>query len=155
MLELGDAEFDERLDRLASRFSGLGDLSVRLTKAEGELRRVSFRIDAPGIALPTLARFDYLEWYRRWAHRWQLAKYRYDFHDLRRGGWAGFHLHDLWGRPRVAHLHCVRPDGSLADRHFYHYQVDILAAHADLERLYAAVEPIRCGGLFELRPETA
>lgn len=155
MLEVADPDFDERIDRLASRFGTLGDLSVRVTSAEHELRRVAFRIDAPGSGLDTLARFDYLEWYRRWARRWQLAKYRYEFHDHRREGWAGFHLHEVWGRPRVPHLHCVRPDAALPDRRYYHYQVDILDAHADLERLYADVEPIRCGGLFELRPETA
>jgi hypothetical protein len=79
------------------------------------------------------------------------VRYRYNYFDLARGGWFGYHLHPVRsGGDAVPHAKCVTSDGGGATRHHAAYEIELLAAHDDFEAWYAAGRRITCGGLVAI-----
>ncbi len=151
MRPLSAHAFNQRRDGLYARFDRLGRVSVRDLGGNTRVRKLVADLVVPGqLGEPSLAdevRFQYQEWWRRSSLGWLRVRYDYDYFDLVDGGRRGYHLHPLDGREPVPHAVCVLPDGSGEGRHYFAFEVDLLAAHEEFEGHYAAGRPIDCRGL--------
>ncbi|HSW43555.1 MAG TPA: hypothetical protein VLM76_13700 [Patescibacteria group bacterium] len=143
--------FNQRRDGLYARLDRLGRVSVRDLGANRRVRKLVMDLIVPGqlgeSRLPDEARFRYQEWWRRSSFGWFRVGYDYDFFDLVDGGRRGYHLHPLDGREPVPHAVCVLPDRSSEGRHYFAFELDLLAVHEEFEDQYAAGRPIDCRGL--------
>jgi hypothetical protein len=143
--------FNQRRDNLYARFDRLGRTAMQDVGGRTPNRTLVADVVVPGqvgdSGLPDEARFHYQEWWRRSSLGWICVRYDYDYLDLVSGGRRGYHLHPLGGSEPVPHAVCVLPDGTGAGRHYLAFEVDLLAAHEEFERQYAAGRPIDCRGL--------
>jgi len=143
--------FNQRRDGLYARFDRLGRVAVRDLAGNKQVRKLVVDLVVPGqlgeLRLPDEVRFRYQEWWRRSSLGWLRVGYDYDFFALVDGGRRGYHLHPLDGREPVPHAVCVLPDGSGEGRHYFAFEVDLLAVHEEFEAQYAAGRPIDCRGL--------
>lgn len=154
MRSLGEHAFEQRKATIIAVLDSLGDLEVEDAGKAGSRRHLGFRAEAPGSGLSTEALFRYEEWFRRdGAGAWALAKYQYDYVDLGRGARLAYHRHAIGPLSDVIHAHCEAPDRPPAADHFRAYELDLLEAHEEFVRLYAAEEPIDCRGLRPLAVE--
>jgi hypothetical protein len=148
--------FNQRRDRLYARLGRLGRLGFTDVGGDRRVRKLVADLLSPGyeveLGLPDQVRFRYQEWWRRSSLGWVRVRYDYDFFDLLHGGGRGYHLHPLIGNEPVPHAVCVLPDGAGEGVHYDAYEVDLLAAHEEFEKQYAASRPIDCGGLPVLDP---
>jgi hypothetical protein len=143
--------FNQRRDGLYARFDRLGRVDLRDLGGNRRVRKLVVDLVIPGQLgepkLPDEVRFRYQEWWRRSSLGWQRVRYDYDFFDLVDGGRRGYHLHPLDGREPVPHAVCVLPNGSGEGRHYFAFEVDLLAVHEEFEGQYAAGRPIDCRAL--------
>ncbi|MFH1475696.1 MAG: hypothetical protein ABIG85_07535 [Chloroflexota bacterium] len=143
--------FNQRRDGLYARFDRLGRVSVRDLGVTRPTRKLVADLVVPGQVgeprLPDEVRFHYQEWWQRSSLGWLRVGYDYDFFDLVDGGRRGYHLHPLGGGEPVPHAVCVLPDGSGEGRHYFAFEVDLLAVHEEFEGRYAAGRAIDCRGL--------
>ena len=148
------SQLTRRVDRLQDYLDAWGDLSIRDIGAAGDVRLVEFLVDAPGSDLPTDVRLLYREYYRRAGRgRWHIAKYTYEYVDLRSGRRLAYHLHDLLPRRLVPHAHCGSAvvDASQEPReHFRAVEYDLREAHEAFMRLYAADLDPDCAAFLPL-----
>ncbi len=118
-------------------------------------RKVVCETVASGVpGLPDMARFVYEEWFRRLSDDDLVrVRYNYNYFDLVRGGWRGYHLHQIEADgPSIPHAKCVGSDGSGDPAaHYFAYEVDLWAAHDEFEALYMAQQPISCLALQPIR----
>ena len=151
MRPLSTHAFNQRRDDLFTRLDRLGRVDLRDQGANRPVRKIIADLVVPGQegepGLPDEARFRYQEWWRRSALGWLRVRYDYDYSDLVDGGRRGYHLHPLRGPDPVPHAVCVLPDESGKGRHYVAHEIDLLAAHEELEAQYAAGRPIDCRGL--------
>jgi hypothetical protein len=143
--------FNQRRDGLYARFDRLGRVSVRDLGANGRVRKLVMDLVVPGQLgeprLPDEVRFRYQDCWHRSSLGWLRVRYDYDFFDLANGGRRGYHLHPLDGREPIPHAVCVLPDGSGESRHYFAFEMDLLAVHEEFEGRYAVGRPIDCRGL--------
>ena len=151
MRPLSGQAFNQRRDGLYARCDRLGRTAVRDLGGHKRDRKLIVDLVVPGQLgeprLPDEVRFRYQEWWRRSSLGWLRVRYDYDFFDLSRGGRRGYHLHPLGGQESIPHAVCVLGDGSGEGRHYFAFEVDLLAAHEEFEGQYAAGRPIDCRGL--------
>jgi hypothetical protein len=147
---LGLHRFEQRLATITSVLTSTGRVQIEDAGRRTRRRSVRFAVEAPGGPLPALARFKYEEWYERDRTGLRLVRYHYDYRDTVRGGRLAYHWHRLARRDPVHHAHCETSSASPAHAHYRFYEMDLLEAHADFVRLYAAEEPIDCSGLRPL-----
>jgi len=148
-----DHAFEQRKATILAILDDDGDVTVEDGGKGVAVRSLEFALDGPRRPLPTLARFRYGEIHRREGDAWILADYRYEYLDVEHGGRVAYHWHDLPGRVGVHHLHCRPPTGRPTMSHFRSYAVDLLEAHDEFIRSYAAGTPIDCSSLRPLRPD--
>ncbi len=151
MRPLSAHAFNQRRDGLCARFDRLGRASGRDLGEKTRVRKLVVDLLVPGQLgeprLPDEVRFRYQESWRRSSLGWLRVGYDYDFFDLLDGGRRGYHLHPLNGPEPVPHAVCVLPDGSGEGRHYFAFEMDLLAVHEKFEGHYAAGRPIDCRGL--------
>ncbi len=152
MRPLSDRAFNQRRATIVARLDRLGRLDLRDFGERRPVRAVRIDLAAPGqIDNPALvddARFRYEEWFRRSGREWVRVGYNYNYFDLARGGWRGYHLHPLPGSEEpVPHAKCVLADGTGTQRHYEAHELELLAAHDEFEAQYASGRPIECRGL--------
>ena len=151
MRPLSAHAFNQRRDGLFARLDRLGRADARDLGTNKRIRMIFADLVIPGqVGEPRLldeVRFHYQEWWQRSALGWLRVRYDYDYFDLVNGGRRGYHLHPLLGREPIPHAVCVLPNGSGEDRHYFAYEVDLLAVHDEFEGQYAAGRPIDCRGL--------
>ena len=151
MRPLSSHAFNQRRDDLFTRLDRLGQVDLRDQGANRPVRKIVVDLVVPGQEggprLPDEVRFRYQEWWRRSALGWLRVRYDYDCFDLVNGGRRGYHLHLLRGPEAIPHAVCVPPDGSGEGRHYFAFEVDLLAAHEEFEGQYAAGRPVECRGL--------
>jgi hypothetical protein len=149
---LTDGEVRARFDGLTGFLWRWGDVTATDAGGRTRSRLLEFRLVAPGEGLPPEVLALYREYFAATSDgAWGLAKYAYEYLDLRRGLRLAYHLHDLGGRSGVAHAHCqpatalaVEPPGegraesSDPARHLRSIEYDLREAHREFMRLYAA-----------------
>ena len=151
MRALSPHAFEQHQADLLARFDRLG--RTTLGTAGKRHRKLTFDVYVPGVpGLADSAHFHYEEWFRRSSKGWLRIRYNYNYRDLVRGGWRGYHLHPLDGHgpEPVPHAKCVEPNGDGAHNHYDAYEVDLRAAHDEFETLYAMDTPIECEGLTSI-----
>lgn len=150
MKDLGLHRFEQRKTTVLTVLDRLGDLELVDSGRGRRDRLLRYELQAPGQGLATEATFIYAEWYQRIARGWRLTRYQYDYLDRRHGGRLGYHWHAVARRRGIYHAHCEQRLGTPSARHFRAYEVDLLEAHDEFARLYAADETIDCSGLRPL-----
>jgi hypothetical protein len=143
---LTGAEIRSRFEGLTSFLWRWGDVTARDSGAKTRARLLEFRVEAPGEGLPPDVVALYREYYAATTGRvWELAKYTYEYLDLRRGWRLAYHLHDVGGLRRAPHAHCGAatslpdgPSGAEPSEHLRSIEYDLREAHRAFMRLYAA-----------------
>lgn len=139
---LTEPELRRRSDRLQDYLDAWGDLTSRDVGASGPRRLLEFAVDAPGQELNVEVELVYREYYSRGARgRWDIAKYTYEYLDVRRRHRLAYHLHDVHGRPMVPHAHCD-PNHDPAEEegrgHLRATLYDLREVHEIFMRFYAS-----------------
>lgn len=150
MSDLGLHRFEQRKATILAIMDDLGDATLIDIGRDRRLRQIRVETRAPGHGLPTQARFVYVEWFQRVPRGWRLLRYQYDYLDPRHGGRFAYHWHSVRRRRDVHHAHCEERLGAPADEHYRSYEVDLLEAHEEFARVYAADQPVDCSGLRPL-----
>lgn len=150
MKDLGLHRFEQRKATIGTVLDHLGEVRLVDSGREKRGRLLRLELHAPGHGLPVQGTFIYAEWYRRVAQGWRLTRYQYDYLDRRLGGRLGYHWHTLTRRSAAYHAHCEQVLGTPTVQHYRSYEVDLLEAHEEFVRRYAADEPIDCSGLRPL-----
>lgn len=151
---LSGGQVRKRRDRLADFLDAWGDVRVLDLGGDRDRRLLEFALEAPGHDLPVDVRARYREHYRRTpSGDWHLARYSYEYLDVRRGARLAHHLHDIGPRPRVPHAHC-EDAVELATREGTHrlraVEIDLREAHVQFMRLYASDSPPDCAAFLPL-----
>lgn len=138
--------FAQGLDEIESRLLPFGSITV--TDDGDASRRVRFLVDAPGFGLPTVAVFEFVEWFDRTAQGWLRVRYKFEYRPA--ASRKAHHHHGSWG----FHQHCEPPGRASTD----HYEDDerlIMQTVDAFTQLYASGQPIQCVGLRKLRSRRA
>lgn len=151
MRVLDNHAFEQRKATIIAILGNVGELNIDDSGRRGSDRRFAVQVDAPGDGYPSLALFDYHEWFVNADDDWQIDRYHYDFIDRVRGGRLAYHLHEIGPERRRAHVHCEPAAGMPSISHFRAYEVDLLEAHAEFLGIFASGTPIDCSGLRPLR----
>lgn len=134
--------FDQSLEEVAQRLDPFG--RVEATRDDGRNGcRVHFLVDAPGRGQPTIARFEFVEWYDRSREGWLRTRYKFEYRPL--DSRKAHHDHGPWS----FHQHCAAPGKPNTD-HFADDERLLLPTAELLFEAYARSEPIWCGGLRKL-----
>lgn len=144
--------FEQRKATIITILGNVGELNIDDSGRRGSDRRFAVQVDAPGDGFPSLALFDYHEWFVNVDDGWRIDRYHYDFIDRVQGGRLAYHLHEVGAERRRAHVHCEPAAGKPSISHFRAYEVDLLEAHEEFLGLFASGTPIDCSGLRPLRP---
>jgi hypothetical protein len=148
--DLGRHRFVQRIATVVAILDAVGDLDLTDdTRRKGRARHLMFEANAPAVGLQA-ATFRYEEWWDHSRTRYLLSRYHYGYWDPANGGMLAYHWHAIRGRNPIYHAHCQPPAGSSAGPHFRYYQMDLLEAHEEFVRLYAADRLIECSGLRPL-----
>jgi hypothetical protein len=151
---LSDGQVRRRRDRLADFLDAWGDVRVLDLGSDRDRRLLELALEAPGHDLPVDVRARYREHYRRTrAGDWCLARYGYEYLDVRRGARLAYHLHAIGPRRMVPHAHC-EDASELATREGKHHlravEVDLGEAHLLFMQLYASDSPPDCAAFLPL-----
>jgi hypothetical protein len=150
LIRLSRQQFNQRAAQMTARFDRLGETELQDNGEKRKARRLTWIIRSPSSEW-LLAEFRYSEWYRRSGADWHMTKYHYDFFDRSHGGRRAYHCHDLPPARAVPHAHCEVPIGYKTADHFRYFELDLIEAHEEFERTYAADDGVSCAGLLELR----
>ncbi|MGH2446553.1 MAG: hypothetical protein ACRDGD_11035 [Candidatus Limnocylindria bacterium] len=150
MSQLGLHRFEQRKTTVLAVLDHLGDVQLVDSGRRRRDRLLRFEVLAPGHAMAPEGMFIYAEWYQRVTRGWRRSRYQYDYLDRRHGGRLGYHWHSLIRRRGVYHAHCEERLGSPSINHYRSYEVDLLEAHEEFVRLYAADDPIDCASMRAL-----
>jgi hypothetical protein len=148
---LDNHAFEQRKATITTILGNVGELSIDDSGRGGSDRRFAVQVDVPGDGYPSLALFDYHEWFVNADDGWRIDRYHYDFIDRVQGGRLAYHLHEISPERRRAHVHCEPAAGMPSISHFRAYEVDLLEAHAEFLGIFASGTPIDCSGLRPLR----
>jgi hypothetical protein len=152
---LSDSQVRKRRDRLADFLDAWGDVRVLDLGSDRDRRLLELTLEAPGHDLPVDVRARFREHYRRTrTGDWRLARYSYEYLDVKRRARLAYHLHDIGPRRMVPHAHCA--DASeLATREGVHHlravEMDLREAHMQFMRLYASDSPPGCAAFLPLQ----
>ena len=149
MKDLGLHRFEQRRTTILAILDHVGYVELVDSGRGGRGRRLRFETRAPGPLPRAEASFIYAEWYQRVARGWRLSRYQYDYLDRRHGGRLGYHWHSIARRNPIYHAHCEHDRRTPPVAHYRSYEIDLLEAHEEFAKLYAADAAIDCG---ELRP---
>ena len=145
---LGRHEYHQRLEELASAFSGLhGRVEYGSRESEsGATVKLLVTVHIPGWWSADQATMVFVEKHRWRGSTWERYAYLYDLHlEPRPSGRFAYHWHD-----DVFHVHCVDPRDPRADHHFAGSSVrDIFWAADELHRIFQ--RGVQCVGLVPLR----
>ncbi len=135
------ATFAEALDEITTQLGKYGEVEV--SDDEGKRQRnISFFVSVPGYGLPTAARLDYRERYKRSAQGWLRDAYAFEYRTSAPKSRRAHHQHVGWG----IHQHC-EPPGRVSSVHYADLERLLLPTHEEFAGLYERAEPVRCLGL--------
>lgn len=150
---LTDGEVRVRLNRLRDHLDSFGDLAIHDVGAKRPTRLLEFRLSAPGGPCDQEVEALFREYYdRAGARAWRIAKYTYEYRDLRRGTRLAFHLHALDGSSElIPHAHC---GGEAGDEigHLRALPYELMEANAIFMKLYASDADPDCASFLPLAP---
>ena len=150
---LSDGQLRSRMDKLSKHLDNWGDVEIQVVGRR--VRMVEFRVSSPGYPCAEEAQSLFREYYRWESDEWQIAKYTYEYRDVRRGTRLAYHLHPLGGTELVPHAHCgsgEEPDeGDLDDGDHRRATVyELIEANAIFMRLYSADLDPDCSSFLSL-----
>ena len=148
---LTDGEVRVRRNRLRDHLDSFGDLAIRDVGENRPRRLLEFRLSAPGDPCDQEVEALFREYYdRAGARGWRIAKYTYEYRDLRRGTRLAYHLHSLDASPElVPHAHCGGEAGDETG-HLRAVPYELMEANAIFMKLYASDADPDCSAFLPL-----
>lgn len=150
--DLTESGLRARRGRLIHHLDNFGDLSIRDVGARTPRRLLEYWLAAPGDPCEQDVEALYREYYDRTrAGGWRLAKYTYEYRDLRHGTRPAYHLHPVEGSPElVAHAHCGSLEADEEAGHLRAVLLELMEANAIFMRLYARNADPDCASFLPL-----
>lgn len=117
--------------------------ALRLRTTATRAGAVRFLLEAPGFGQPTVAVFEFVEWFDKTAQGWLRVRYKFKYRPA--ASRKAHHQHASWG----FHQHC-EPPGRVSTDHYQDDERLIMQTVDAFTQLYASGQPIQCVGLRKL-----